>query len=186
VDLIDESASHLKISLENKPQALDEAHRKIMRLEIEREALKKDVEADKGARARSNIIEKEIADLKEGTSELELKWKNEKDIISEIKIIKKELDVLRIDAENAEARADKKQKAKEAAIFSQNSQRRSDGARNCRCGQPLDGDSSVSNARRRSSQAFQNGRKSAQESNRPNRCCKQNCRHHQAQPRGHI
>jgi ATP-dependent Clp protease ATP-binding subunit ClpB len=96
----------LKISLENKPQALDEAHRKIMRLEIEREALKKDVEADKGARARSNIIEKEIADLKEGTSELELKWKNEKDIFSEIKIIKKELDTLRIDAENAEAHAD--------------------------------------------------------------------------------
>ena len=106
VDLIDESASQLKISLENKPPALDEAHRKIMRLEIEREALKKDVETDKSAKSRVKEIEKEIADLKESTSELELKWKNEKEIITEIKKIKKDLDTFRVEAENAEIRAD--------------------------------------------------------------------------------
>ena len=106
VDLIDEAASHLKISLENKPTVLEDAHRRIMRLEIEREALKKDVETDKGARERAGEIDKQIADLKESTSEIELKWKNEKEIISEIKIIKKELDTLRVDAESAEARAD--------------------------------------------------------------------------------
>ncbi len=106
VDLIDEAASHLKISLENKPAALEDAHRRIMRLEIEREALKKDVDTDKGARERFNEIDKQIADLKEDSSELELKWKNEKEIIGEIKIIKKELDTLRIDAESAEAKAD--------------------------------------------------------------------------------
>ena len=75
-----------------------------MRLEIEREALKK--ETDKVAKARMVKIETEIADLKEGTSELELKWKNEKETIADIKRIKKELETLRIEAESAEARAD--------------------------------------------------------------------------------
>ena len=104
VDLIDEAASALKISLENMPQELEETRRKIMRLEIEREALKK--ETSKEAKARAVIIEQEIADLKEGTSELELKWKNEKDTLTDIKRIKKELETIRIEAEHAEAKAD--------------------------------------------------------------------------------
>ncbi len=104
VDLIDEAASALKISLENMPPQLEETRRKIMRLEIEREALKK--ETNKDAKARMLKIEQDIADLKESTSELELKWKNEKDTITDIKAIKKELETLRIEAEAAEARAD--------------------------------------------------------------------------------
>jgi len=104
VDLIDEAASSLRISLENMPPQLEETRRKIMRLEIEREALKK--ETDKAAKSRMAVIEKEIADLKEGTSELELKWTNEKATITDIKRIKKELEVLRIEGESAEARAD--------------------------------------------------------------------------------
>lgn len=106
VDLIDESASHLKISLENKPEALEVAHRRIMRLEIEREALKKDIETDKKVKLRVQKIDEEIGDLKESTGELELKWKNEKEILIEIKDIKKELDNLRVEAESAEIRAD--------------------------------------------------------------------------------
>lgn len=104
VDLIDEAASALKISLENMPPQLEETRRKIMRLEIEREALKK--EKSKTAAARQAVIEKEIADLKESTAELELKWKNEKDTISDIKRIKKDLETLRLDAESAELRLD--------------------------------------------------------------------------------
>ena len=104
VDLIDEASSSLRISLENMPPQLEETRRKIMRLEIEREALKK--ENDKTAKARMVVIEKEIADLKESTSELELKWTNEKNTISDIKRIKKELESLRIEGESAEARAD--------------------------------------------------------------------------------
>ena len=104
VDLIDEAASSLRISLENMPPQLEETRRKIMRLEIEREALKK--ETDKTAKERMAKIEKESADLKEGTSELELKWKNEKETIVDIKTIKKELEALRIEAEMAEARTD--------------------------------------------------------------------------------
>ncbi len=104
VDLIDESASYLKIALENMPPVLQETHAKVMRLEIEREALKK--ESSQKAKDRSKEIDREIADLKEQTSELELKWKNEKEILTSIKDIKKNLETLRLDAEAAEARAD--------------------------------------------------------------------------------
>ncbi len=104
VDLIDEASSSLRISLENMPPQLEETRRKIMRLEIEREALKK--ETSKESKARTAKIETEIADLKESTSELELKWKNEKETIADIKRLKKELEVLRLEGESAEARAD--------------------------------------------------------------------------------
>ena len=106
VDLIDEAASSLKISLENMPPVLEETRRKVMRLEIEREALKKEAESSKEAKARTKDIESEIADLKEKTQEIELKWKNEKETLAEIKSAKKELEKLRIDAEHAEARGD--------------------------------------------------------------------------------
>ncbi len=110
VDLIDEASSALRISLENKPPILEETHRKIMMLEIEREALKheaggKDDKSTK-AKTRTKTIEKEIADLKEAVSEIELKWKNEKETISEIKDIKKQLERARLDAEAAEVTAD--------------------------------------------------------------------------------
>ncbi len=105
VDLIDEAASQLKISLENMPPELEETSRKVMRLEIEREALRKET-TSKNAKARIKKIEQEIADLKEKTSELELKWKNEKEIITAIKQIKRDLETARMEAEQAEARVD--------------------------------------------------------------------------------
>jgi ATP-dependent Clp protease ATP-binding subunit ClpB len=108
VDLIDESASFLKIALENMPPVLEDARRKTMRLEIEREALRNEPESTKdSAKTKSRIkeIEKEIADLKEKTAEIELKWKNEKEILTDIKAIKKELESSRLEAEGAEARA---------------------------------------------------------------------------------
>jgi ATP-dependent Clp protease ATP-binding subunit ClpB len=111
IDLIDEAASSLRIALENKPPVLDEAHRKIMRLEIEKEALTKEVVAhddddDTGTLKRIAQIEEEIANVKEKTHELELKWKNEKKTLTEIGEIKKSLESLRTEADNAELRAD--------------------------------------------------------------------------------
>jgi len=109
VDLIDEAASSLRISLENKPALLEESHRKIMRLEIEKEALKKDIEASSGnkkAQDRKKAIDKEIAELRDKTRELEIKWKNEKELLQEIAIIKKEIDVFRVESENAELQTD--------------------------------------------------------------------------------
>jgi ATP-dependent Clp protease ATP-binding subunit ClpB len=105
VDLIDEAASFLKISLENMPAELQDAQSKTMKLEIEREALRKETKTIK-VRSRLKAIDKEIADLREKTSETELKWKNEKETVGEIKEIKKSLETLRLEAEAAEARAD--------------------------------------------------------------------------------
>jgi ATP-dependent Clp protease ATP-binding subunit ClpB len=104
VDLIDESASHLKIALENMPTILQETHSKLLKLEIEREALKK--ETDTKSKTRVKEINKTIADLKEETSEIELKWNNEKETVADIKAIKKQLEELRREAESAEAKAD--------------------------------------------------------------------------------
>ncbi len=118
IDLIDEASSSLRISLENKPPMLEDAHRKIMRLEVEKEALRKDaaIENEEGkptrqsgarkAATRVKAIEKEVAELKEETHELELRWKNEKQVLGDIKSIKKELEGLRIEADAAESSVD--------------------------------------------------------------------------------
>lgn len=113
VDLLDEACSALRMELENKPAILEEAHRKIMRLEIELEAIKKDIDKDfekkhglKTAKNRIEDIEEEIANIKERTKELEMKWKNEKDLLQDIAKIRKDLETLRLEAESAEQRAD--------------------------------------------------------------------------------
>ena len=112
IDLIDEASSSLRISLENKPPVLEDAHRKIMRLEVEKEALRKEAEADtteggkNSPKARTKVIEKDIADLKEKTGEIESRWRNEKQVLADIKSIKKELEGLRIEADQAEAAVD--------------------------------------------------------------------------------
>ena len=105
IDLIDEAASSLRLELENKPASLEDAERRLTRLEVEKEALKKDAES-RESKNRIKEIEKEISDLKEKTGELELKWKNEKKIISEIREIKEQLEHLRLEANNAEMRSD--------------------------------------------------------------------------------
>ena len=109
IDLIDEAASGLRIALENKPPLLEETDRKIRRLEIERQALKKDEEAGtstKEIKERIKAIDSEVADLKEKTGELELKWKNEKEVLEGIRKAKTELEKLKITAEQAEIAAD--------------------------------------------------------------------------------
>ena len=115
IDLIDEAASGLRIALENKPPLLEETDRKIRRLEIEKQALQKDLEGlpagqagerGKEIKERIKVIDSEAADLKEKTSELELKWRNEKEMITGIRANKTELEALKIQADNAEIAAD--------------------------------------------------------------------------------
>ncbi len=108
IDLIDEAASSLRIALENKPPVLEETHRKIMRFEIEKQALKQDLETNSKSEVKARVkeLDTEIANLREKTRELELKWQNEKTTVTEIRAIKKELETLRNEAENAEMRAD--------------------------------------------------------------------------------
>lgn len=112
VDLIDEASSSLKMQLENKPAELEDASRKIMRLEIEREALNTELEnstdtaKNKKTKDRIKEIQNEIANFKEVTKELELRWKNEKETLDGIRELKGKLDALRFEAENAEIQAD--------------------------------------------------------------------------------
>jgi ATP-dependent Clp protease ATP-binding subunit ClpB len=101
VDLLDEACSALRMTLENKPTALDEAHRKIMRLEIEKEALKNEENI-----SRIRDIDFEIADITEKNSELQMKWRGEKDLLDDMNKLKKDLDILRLEAEAAEQTAD--------------------------------------------------------------------------------
>ncbi len=114
IDLIDEAASGLRIALENKPPQLEETDRKIRRLEIERQALKKDEASltnatrgeEKEIKERLKAIDADVADLKEQTAELELKWKNEKEVLDGIRKAKTELEKLKQEADGAEAAAD--------------------------------------------------------------------------------
>ena len=109
IDLVDEAASALRISLENKPDELVFADRAVRRLEIEREALRKEEEVSEHKakiKTRLKEIEHEIGELKQKTSALETKWNNEKDAVGEIREMKKTLEILRLEADSAEATAD--------------------------------------------------------------------------------
>ena len=109
VDLIDEAASALRISLENKPEELVITDRAIRRLEIEKEALKKEFEITdnkKKIKDRIKDIEAEIGEFRERTAVIETKWSNEKEALDAISVLKKELEELRNEAESAEATAD--------------------------------------------------------------------------------
>ncbi len=104
IDLIDEATSALRLQIDSMPDELDTMKRGIIKLEIEKRALKK--EEDKEAKERLSKVEKELADLKEKSSELEVRWKNEKEVISRIHNHKKEIDRLRQQAEIEERKGD--------------------------------------------------------------------------------
>ncbi len=105
IDLIDESGSSLRLQMDSMPDELEKAHRDIMRLEIEREALKKE-ESEPEAKQKIKKIQRQIEELKEDTSGLELRWKNEKQSISTIRQMKKDLDILRQESDVAERQSD--------------------------------------------------------------------------------
>jgi ATP-dependent Clp protease ATP-binding subunit ClpB len=100
IDLIDEAAARLRTEIDSKPQAIDEVDRQILQLEIERQALAK--EKDKASKERLERIEKELADLRERSSELNARWQTEKEAISKLQNIKERLDETRTQIERAE------------------------------------------------------------------------------------
>ena len=103
IDLMDEAAAQLRMEIDSMPQELDAFKREIMKLEIEKEALKK--EKDESSKERLKFIKKKLAELKEKSGNLEMQWKIEKDIISNIRELKRKLDKLRQDAEIEEKKA---------------------------------------------------------------------------------
>lgn len=110
VDLMDEACSALRLQIDSQPTELDQLKRELMKLEIEKRALAKEDDAD--SRERLKKIEREIAEDKEKSNRLEIKWKNEKDIISELREAKKEIEKKRQQADIAE-RASELDKASE-------------------------------------------------------------------------
>ena len=104
VDLMDEAASALRMEIDSMPIELDQMKRQQMKLEIEVRALKKETDPDSKERLRE--IKKEIANLKEKSKELEIQWKNEKDIISRIREFQKQIDSLKAEADIAERKTD--------------------------------------------------------------------------------
>ncbi|HOO70473.1 MAG TPA: ATP-dependent chaperone ClpB [Spirochaetota bacterium] len=100
VDLIDESASLIKMEIDSMPIDIDDLERKIRQLSIEREALKK--EKDKASKERLSKIEEDLANLNEKKNGLVAQWKNEKSIITDIRKIKEEIENLRLQEQKAE------------------------------------------------------------------------------------
>jgi len=95
IDLVDEAASRLKMEIESQPTELDQIERKILQLTIEKQALSK--ETDPASRERLGKIEKELSELQAKRDSMFLQWKNEKEIIEEIRALKQKLETLSIE-----------------------------------------------------------------------------------------
>ena len=104
IDLVDEAGSKLRMEIDSMPVELDEVERNIRRLEIEREALKK--ETDAASKDRLVKLEKELADLKEASSGMRADWEKQKAALTEIREKKQRLEQVRADIEKAERAAD--------------------------------------------------------------------------------
>jgi ATP-dependent Clp protease ATP-binding subunit ClpB len=104
IDLVDEAAARLKMEITSKPEELDEIDRKILQLEMEKLSLQK--ESDAASRERLERLEKEIADLKEEQKTLNTQWQSEKDIIDKIQSVKKEIERVNLEIQQAERNYD--------------------------------------------------------------------------------
>ncbi len=104
IDLVDEAASRLRIEIDSLPEEIDEVERRIVQLEIERQALLK--EKDKAAVERRTALEQELADLKERSAAMKAQWQAEKGAIQEIQSLKAGVEQLRMEIEQATRRGD--------------------------------------------------------------------------------
>jgi ATP-dependent Clp protease ATP-binding subunit ClpB len=104
IDLVDEAASRLRMEIDSMPQELDETERRIMQLEIEREALKR--EHDPASKERLANLERELADLKEQSSALKGQWQREKEVVQSIRGLKERIEQLQVEIDAAKRRAD--------------------------------------------------------------------------------
>ena len=104
IDLVDEAAAMIRTEIDSLPTELDEINRRIMQLEIEREALKR--EKDEASKERLERLEKELADQKEKQTTLLAQWEKEKEGINELRSLKEELEKTRRDIEEAERNYD--------------------------------------------------------------------------------
>ena len=101
IDLIDEAASKLRMEINSKPEELELIERKILQLEIEREAIKRE-----GASAKLNNIKSELAELNDQKNELKAKWEAEREVIDGIQSTKENIEKYKLEAEQAERSGD--------------------------------------------------------------------------------
>ena len=104
IDLIDEAAAGLRMEIDSLPSEIDEIERRIMQLEIERQALRK--ESDSHSRDRLKEIDKELAGLREQSNGLKAHWQTEKDAIGRIRKLKGEIEQLKADEQRYERTGD--------------------------------------------------------------------------------
>src|ERR671927_426787 len=104
IDLIDEAASRLRIEIDSLPQEIDEVERRIVQLEIERQALLK--EKDRAAVERREGLDREISALKERSSGMKAQWQAEKETLGKVGALKQQLEQARIEAEQAQRAGD--------------------------------------------------------------------------------
>jgi ATP-dependent Clp protease ATP-binding subunit ClpB len=100
IDLVDESAAKLRTEIDSVPSELDEVQRRVMQLEIEREALKK--EADSASRERLGRLEKELADLRSQGDALKARWQTEKQSVDTLRLLKEQIESTKAEMERAE------------------------------------------------------------------------------------
>jgi ATP-dependent Clp protease ATP-binding subunit ClpB len=101
IDLMDEAAARLRMEIDSLPEELDELNRKIMQLEIEREAIRREKDKEKEAQ-----LNKEISELEDQRKDVKAKWENEKAVIKGIQEEKEKLDRYKVEAEQAERAGD--------------------------------------------------------------------------------
>ena len=104
IDLMDEAAAKLRTEIDSMPTELDEVSRRVMQLEIEREALRK--ETDQASRERLGKLEKELADLKEEADQLKARWEVEKQAIGRLRGLKEESEKTKVAMEQAQREYD--------------------------------------------------------------------------------
>ncbi len=104
IDLVDESAARLRMQITSDPQELDDLKRRIMQLEIEREALNK--EKDKASKERLERLERELADLEESRNALQAQLLREREMINRIQQFKEQIDQVRVEIEQAQRQYD--------------------------------------------------------------------------------
>ena len=104
IDLMDEAAAKLRMEIDSMPAELDEVRRRIMQLEIEREALRK--EKDKASQERLRKLEKDLADLKEQDLQLRSHWEQEKEAIQAGRQLKEQVERVRVEVEQAQRAGD--------------------------------------------------------------------------------
>jgi ATP-dependent Clp protease ATP-binding subunit ClpB len=100
IDLVDEAAAKLKMEITSKPEELDEIDRRILQLEMEKLSLQK--ESDAASRERLERLEKDISDFKEEQKTLTIQWESEKGIIDKIQTVKKDIERVNLEIQQAE------------------------------------------------------------------------------------